>query len=347
MRPLFLRYPALQTVLPCAEIADLPTPVAALDADGLAWIKHDDLTHALYGGNKIRKLEFIIGEWRAKQVREVITFGATGTNAGLATALACHLEGIDCRVLLFDQPVSKTVRANLKAMQQLGVRLDYVGSLFSTALYYYLHPRRLLPRRYFLFAGCANPAATFAYVNAVFELQQQIEAGLLPEPAEIVVPVGSSSTLAGLTLGVQLAGLKTRVLGVRVAPSHLGPIPACTTATVAAQIQTAHAFLKKHLPNEISAPPPSPLLLDDYYGPGYGEATPGALAAIRMFAEQFDIPLEQTYTGKAAACFHDRLQAGPGPVLFWNTFNSRPMDGLPLAPTVHPLSPVLAKILAD
>lgn len=347
MRPLFRIHPALADVLPCAEFATLPTPVAPLDDSGRSWIKRDDLTHPLYGGNKIRKLEFIIGEWRRQGIREVITFGATGTNAGLATALACHLEGIRCRVLLFDQPVTATVKANLSAMHRLGAQLDYCGSLFRTALTYYLHPRRMLPGHYFLFAGCANPAATFAYVNAVFELQDQIRAGLLPEPAEIVVPVGSSSTLAGLTLGVRLAGLHTRVLGVRVAPSHLGPFAACTPGTVSAQIRTAHAFLRRHLPDLPAGSAPDPILLEEYYGPGYGEPTPEALAAIREFGDRHDIKLEQTYSGKAAACFLDRLNAADGPVLFWDTFNSRPTSALPEAAQPLPLSPVLARILSS
>lgn len=343
MRHLFREYSTLVGLLPCAEFATLPTPVGSLgDA---AWIKRDDLTHPLYGGNKIRKLEFIIGEWRARKIREVITFGAIGTNAGLATALACHQENIRCRVLLFDQPVSDTVQANLKAMQQLGAQLDYCGSLFNTVMRYYLHPRRLVPDRYFLFAGCANPAATFAYVNAAFELKAQITAGELPEPAEIVVPVGSSSTLAGLTLGCQLAGLHTRVIGVRVAPSHLGPFPACTTETVMAQIRTAHAFLRKNAGPAIPENPVPPTLRDDYYGPGYGEPTPEALQAIRLFGERHGIKLEQTYSAKAAACFVDRLKSATGPVLFWNTFNSRPMDSLPKAPATLPLSPPLARIL--
>lgn len=346
MRPLFEAYPTLGDALPCVELAELPTPVMPFGESGRGWIKRDDLTHPLYGGNKIRKLEFIVGEWRAKNVREVITFGAIGTNAGLATALAGHLEGINCRVLLFDQPVSATVRANLGAMRQLGARLDYCGSLFRTVLTYYLHPKRLLPGHYFLFAGCANPAATFAYINAAFELQEQIRQGQLPEPTEIIVPVGSSSTLAGLSLGVQLCGLKTRVIGVRVAPSHLGPFPAWTTGTVFTQIRAAHAFLKKHLPHMTFPEPGQPELRDDYYGPGYGEPTPEALAAIERFMASTGLALEQTYSGKAAACFLDRLEAASGPVLFWNTFNSRPMSGLPTAAATYPLSPVLAGILA-
>ena len=69
MHPLFQQYPSLQGVLPCAGFASLPTPVSTLDSHGQAWVKHDDLTHPVYGGNKIRKLEFIIGEWRQRQER--------------------------------------------------------------------------------------------------------------------------------------------------------------------------------------------------------------------------------------------------------------------------------------
>lgn len=328
MRALYERYPALLAVLPCVELAQLPTPVQSLQRSDRAWIKRDDLTHPVYGGNKIRKLEFVLGDIRKRRSRRVICFGAVGTNAGVATALVCRDHGLQCELLLFDQPPSTTVRDNLCAMQALGAKLTYCGSLGQTLLRFYLHPRRLDPRSYFLFAGCSNPVATFAYVSAAFELKQQIMSGACPEPEQIVVAVGSSATLAGLTLGCALAGLRTQVIGVRVAPRKVGPFDACTQATVQAQMRWAMRWLRQHLPNEPLAECPEPELREDYYGAGYGVATPAALAAMRHFTEQEDITLEQTYSGKAAAAFLDRLQRGTGPVLFWNTYNSRPMTGL-------------------
>lgn len=328
MRALYERYPALLAVLPCVELAQLPTPVQPLQRSPRAWIKRDDLTHPVYGGNKVRKLEFVLGEIQRRRSRRVICFGAVGTNAGVATALVCRDHRLDCELLLFDQPPSATVRDNLSAMQSLGAKLVYCGSLAKTLLRFYLHFRRLDPRSYFLFAGCSNPVATFAYVSAAFELKQQIRSGDCPEPAQIVVAVGSSATLAGLTLGCKLAGLKSQVIGVRVAPRKVGPFDACTPATVQSQMRWALRFLRRHLPGEALPELPEFELREDYYGAGYGVATPAALAAMQHFAEVENITLEQTYSGKAAAAFLDRLRSATGPVLFWNTYNSRPMAQL-------------------
>lgn len=317
---LFDAFPALSPYLPQVSLAMLPTPVQALPDLPHAWIKRDDLTRSDYGGNKIRKLEFVLGEIRAKGARHVITFGATGTNAGVATALMCQRERLRCSILLFPQPDSPTVRKNYQRMQAAGAQLIQLPSLFNTALAFYLHPRRLDPHSYFLYAGCSNAAGIFSYISAAFELRAQIARGECPEPLAIVLPVGSGGTLSGLTLGCALAGLHSRVIGVRVAPSHVGPFDACTPKTLRQQMRHAASTLQKA---GITLPIlPEPVLLDDYYGPGYGSATPEALNAIRWLQQHSNIPLEQTYSGKAFACFLDKVQQQAGPVLFWNTYSS-------------------------
>lgn len=324
-RPFFDHYPALQPVLPYVPFADLPTPVEPLSGLHNAWIKRDDLTHAAYGGNKVRKLEFVLAEIRAQGARHIYTFGATGTNAGIATALMCRRENIGCTVFLFDQPESATVQRNYAAMQTLGARLIHCRSLARAVAAYYLHPARLRKDSYFLYAGCSNPVATFGYINAAFELAAQIRDGLLPLPAQIYVSVSSSSTLAGLTLGCRLAGLDSTVVGIRVAPSHLGPFAACTPKVVTRQMRAALARMARVIPELSSMNLPPVILRDDYYGSGYGAATPEALAAITTFGN-IGIPLEQTYSGKAAAAFLAALQQTERPLLFWNTYNSRALN---------------------
>lgn len=320
---MFAAYPALTGLVPATQLADLPTPVHALAGLDQGWIKRDDLTHHDYGGNKVRKLEFVLAEIRQGNKQHVVTFGATGSNAGVATALMCQREGLACTVLLFEQPDSATVRQNHALMQHLGARLVHCKSLFRTVLAYYLHPARWRADSYFLYAGCSNPVATFAYVNAALELRQQVDAGALPSPQQIYLPVSSSSTLAGLTLGCQLAGLPTQVIGIRVGPAKVGPFDACTAAVVQRQIAAALATLQLAEPSLAPLRPQPPILRDDYYGPGYGEPTPEALAAIGLFQERFGITLEQTYGGKAAAAFLDAHKLAKGPILFWNTYNSR------------------------
>jgi D-cysteine desulfhydrase len=321
-RPLFDWAPVLQKNIPWQPLADLPTPLERLAFADNAWIKRDDITHAEYGGNKIRKLEFIVADAQARGARKIVTFGATGTNHGVATAMMCQRSGLECEVLLFNQPDSPTVQLNQALMRHYGASLVYCGGLATTVMRYYLHPGRFARGHYFLFAGGSSVAGTLGFVNAAFELKQQILQGVMPMPSVIICPVGSSATLAGLTLGCQWADLPVRVIGVRVAPSHLGPFPACTTGSVSQLMQATRRFLMKAGTPALPLPQ-VPLLLNDYYGSGYGEKTAAGEAAKARFA-QHGVTLEQTYSAKAAACFMDFLGNTPGPVVFWQTFNSRP-----------------------
>jgi D-cysteine desulfhydrase len=324
--PLFEEFPALAEALAPVALATLPTPVAALPALGAqAWIKRDDLSHGTYGGNKVRKLEFVLAEMRRRRARAVYTLGATGTNAGIAASMVCAQEGLPCTIITFPQAESETVAKNRQWLQHFQARFEPQPTLWRAVLRYYLHPARLDPRNYFLFAGCSNPVSTFGYVNAIFELREQIRAGACPTPAEIIVPVSSASTLAGLTLGVALAGLRTQVTGIRVAAEKLGPFAACTAGVVEKLERQALGLMHAAGCAQQLRRAPAVTLLGEYFGTGYGEATPAAQQAIAHFAEKTGLVLEGTYSGKAAAAFLARLPQAAGPLLFWNTFNSRPL----------------------
>lgn len=325
--PLFRTYPSLATALQPVALTTTPTAVQALPAFGpQAWIKRDDLSHATYGGNKLRKLEFVLGEMRQKKVREVITLGATGTNAGIAASMISAQESLPCTIITFPQPDSPTVQANQRRMQHFGARFDHRASLWQAVLRYYLHPARLKAGSYFLFAGCSNPVSIFGYINAAFELREQIDAGLCPEPREIIVAVSSVSTLAGLALGTKLAGLRSIVTGIRVGPATLGPFDACTPAVAEKMENHALGLMRHHGLQGLPDKAVTVHMDDRYFGPGYGHSTPAAQAAIAAFAKA-GIPLEGTYSGKSAAAFLEKLDKAEGPVMFWNTFNSRPLPG--------------------
>ena len=319
IRPLFEAYPRLADALPWRQLADCPTPVDVLTPIGdNAWIKRDDISHTVYGGNKIRKLEFILAEVIQRGAEHVITFGATGTNHGVATAMLCQLR---CTVLLFDQPDSSTVCQNLERMKRFNAELVFCGSLTNTVLRFYGHPKRLSSNTYFLFAGGSNVAGTIGFINAAFELKQQIEQQQCPAPSKIFVPVGSSATLAGLSIGVKMAELDTEIVGIRVAPSHLGIIPTCTTNTVQKLMKQTCRTLNKY---GVTLPDiPRPTLIDSYYGAGYGHRSDEGDEATKAFAD-CGIALDQTYTAKAAAAFLDSVQHSLGETqMYWHTFNSR------------------------
>ena len=332
--PLFDVYPSLEGKVSYEPLATLPTPVESLEqlalGKGNAWIKRDDLTHHEYGGNKIRKLDFIIADAKQQGKKRIVIFGAIGTNHGVATAMMCQQQNLACTVYLFDQPISKTVQQNLQLMQHYGAELIYCGSLFATVLRYYLNRYRLDKENYFLFAGGSNIAGTLGFVNAALELKEQINRCEIPEPDVIICPVGSSATLAGLTIGCQLAGLNTTVKGIRVAPARLGPFPACTTGTVSTLMKQTQRYLES-VGVTARAKWKKPILISDYYGEGYGVATrPGELAQLTMLKQ--GIKVEQTYTAKAVAAFFDELETNTGDVLYWHTYNSQ--DMAPIVETV-------------
>lgn len=328
-RPLFEAYPRLKDHIPSMAIAKLPTPIEALSqlAPNL-WVKRDDKTNSLYGGNKIRKLEFILADVLRSEKKELVSFGAIGSNHGVATAIYCLQMDIPLRMILFKQPVTQHVQQNLKLMHRFNAQLNFQGSLLKAALKFYLSKWLKSRDRYYLFAGGSNVSGCIAFVNAAFELKQQIESGSTPEPDVIFCPVGSSATLAGLSLGCMLAGLKSRLIGIRVAPSHIGPIPACTPSTVRKLQKSCYEELCRYEPSMRNKPLPDIQMLDDYYGSGYGHSSDEGLWAQQMF-EQTQIELEPTYTAKtAAAALNFCANHSDQNVLYWHTFNSADMSGL-------------------
>lgn len=321
---LFNQFPSLREQLGYLPLTDLPTPVQPLPdiADHL-WVKRDDLTSQRYGGNKVRKLEWILADAQQRQADELVTFGATGTHHGLACAIHCHDIGMRCRLHLFPQPASDKVTENLALLKKHGATLVHHHSLFAAVLAWYLDPRRLRRRSYFLFAGGSSALGALAFVNAALEFAQQVHAGECPEPELIYCPVGSSGTAAGLTLGCAIAGLKTRVIGVRVAPANIGPFDACSTRTIAQLMDETLSLLNNHGAEIELTRTPKPELLEQYYGAGYGAEDDAGNAASVRFRAAAGIDLDQTYTSKTFAAVLDECRQQPDrQVLYWHTLNS-------------------------
>lgn len=324
MRELYRHWPRLADTLPCEALATLPTPVVALPRihRSRAWMKCDNLSHPVYGGNKLRKLEFIIPALKQKQIREVVTLGGTGTNSGVAVAMVCRDLGIRCRIYTFEQASSPAVEKNQRLLQTFGAEQVRVGTSVMAGLRYYLDWRRLDPSRYFLYAGCSNTASVFGFANALLELKQQVDDGVCPAPGHIVVATGSCSTLAGLLLGSALIDWPVRITGVRVAPDFVGPVPGCTPELVSAFMRKALALMAREYPELRALPLPTPVMTGAYYGAGYGLPTAASARALAFARDRAGITLETTYTAKAFAAFLDAVRKDREPVLFWNTHHS-------------------------
>jgi D-cysteine desulfhydrase len=308
----------------------LPSPVRELTCIGgkRLWVKNDGLYGTLYGGNKPRKLELVLPDVLAQGRRTLITFGALGTNHGLATSLYAREQGLRTVLLLVDQPVTEVVRRELCLLHASGAILRYVGNdndrmrreLRFCRWRYADWLRRKRP--YILPPGGSSVLGTLGFVNAGLELADQVADGELPEPSRVVVALGSMGTAAGLALGLRLGGVKSRVVAVQI--GRLGvPDPVAKLANDAAVLlEERGAEL-----GDVRIEPGDIDVITDCVGEGYGHPTAEGDRAIELLREKDGIELEPTYTAKAAATAL-RVAGSVPPdeaILYWHTFNALPL----------------------
>ncbi len=329
MIPLHKQYSRLAATLPHLPFGTFPTPVEPLA--GLCsrlnrsdlYIKRDDLSATPYGGNKIRKLEFLLADARKRGAVRIITSGAAGSNHALATAIYSRKYGFDCTLMLFAQPPGHGIGRQLLADFATGAELFHDDT-------YTAHCRNLLEvvaryskadgvPPYVIPAGGSSDIGVAGYVNAAFELAAQIRRGKLPEPAAIYITLGTMGTVAGLLLGLAAAGIRSTVAAVRVVPEAVAD-----HRKLLVLFEESNNLLH-------NADPSFPLirfqhtsleLKYDYLGEGYGITTPATDAAIVVFRESDHLTLDSVYTGKTAAAFLDDIitdRLRQKPVLFWNT----------------------------
>jgi len=341
--PLFELFPKLSERLPRVALGAFPTPVESLGAvsrelganEGDAWIKRDDISSPVYGGNKVRTLELLLGQALALGHTGVIATGAFGSNHALATALHAPSVGLKPSALLFPQPVSEAAFLNLRALANSGAELHALPhwSAFPFGLAW----TRLRRARasYVMVPGGATPLGALGYVSAGLELGRQVAAGEIPAPRRVIVAVGSTCTSAGLLVGLSLAArfrvgfepaTLPRVISVRVSP---WPVTS-RLRILGLAARTAH-FLRElagpEVPRFDSAALGARFEVDGrYLGPGYGEpSAPGRQA--EALWQRLGLPaLDGTYSAKAAARVLVGLRAREaGPVLFWSTKSSVPL----------------------
>lgn len=333
MIPLFKNYPGLKARLPHVPLGNFPTPVQKLErlgekiGAGQLYIKRDDLSGEIYGGNKVRKLEFLLGQAREKRAAEVLTFGFAGSNHALASAIYAKETGLRSISMLLPQPNAGYVRRNLLMGFQTGAELHYHRNYFAvirgTLLVLAKHRFRSGRFPMVIAPGGSSTRGIIGFVNAAFELREQVKAGQLPEPDRIYVALGTMGTAAGLILGLQVAGLKSRVIPVRVVDRKYAD-----AGNLARLLRRVNAFLSglDHSFPRVEYPETDAGIRHDYFGDDYALFTPAGMEAVALMEEREGIRLEGTYTGKALACLIEETGRNRGRdqvILFWNTYNSR------------------------
>ena len=298
---------------PRLSLAHLPTPLepmprlsAALGGPEI-WVKRDDCTGLSTGGNKTRKLEFLMADALEQGAQMVMTQGATQSNHARQTAAAAARLGLGCHILLEDRTGSKAHNYNNNG----NVLLDHLhgatsemrpaGGDMNAALEAAAEDRRASGTRvYAIPGGGSNPTGALGYVNAAFEtLAQANDAGIVFD--HFITATGSAGTQAGLVTGLKAmnAGLPLLGIGVRAPRDRQEDNVFALAAATAEKLGCGGIVGRADVVANC-----------DYVGDGYGIPTPGCLEAISLFAECEGLLLDPVYSAKAAAGMIDMIRGG-------------------------------------
>ena len=314
--PLIERFPSLDEI-PRIQLGRYPTPVVSprgLPPD--LWIKRDDLSADPMGGNKIRALEFLLGD----VVRDdhLVTVGSAGSTHALAVATYGQRLGARVAVGRWKQEMNA---AAVRVAERLARDADAAPLFDSPAVAYAWAWRERLQGARWIAAGGSSPIGVLGHINAGLELVAQIDAGLLPRPKRVVVPLGTGGTAAGLAAAFAIAQREIIVVGARVVPwivARHGSVMRLARRTMKI-IERAEG---------ISLPRPRASafeVVDKTFGGAYGRETEEARAAAQRLATVSSVELDGTYSAKAFALALEL--AGSDPTLFWLTFDSRILGG--------------------
>lgn len=294
-------------------LAHLPTPLERLDRLSAElggpeiWIKRDDCTGLSTGGNKTRKLEFLMAEAELQGADMVMTQGATQSNHARQTAAFAAKMGMACHILLEDRTRSNNANYNNNGnvlldhlhgatTEKRPGGLDMNAEMEKVADQFRAEGKKV----YTIPGGGSNTTGALGYVNCAFEMLGQFnDRGLKVD--HIVHATGSAGTQAGLITGLKATNAQIPLLGIGVrAPKAKQEENVYNLACATAE--------KLGCPGVVARE--DVIANTDYVGEGYGIPTEGGLEAIRMFAELEAILLDPVYSAKGAAGFIDLIRKG-------------------------------------
>lgn len=300
--------------VPRVNLAFLPTPLSplnnltkALGSPVNLWIKRDDLTGLALGGNKARKLEYILGDAVAKGADAVVTSAASHSNMLRMTSAAARQLGMEIYLVMRGKG-NEPVQGNLLLDYVFGANITYIDTLDPYSQFSVDVMNKITND---LIAKGKKPytidmrynsggLATIGYVNAATELVEQIDQQKIEDPM-IICATGSGTTQAGLQLGFHLMGRNYKVQGISAQQSADKMKP-----RIIAKIKEAADIL-----GEQSSVPESEIFVDDrWIGPSYGVSTSEGMEAIRMMGRYEGILLDPCYSGKSFSGLLGELKEG-------------------------------------
>lgn len=297
---------------PRHHLAHLPTPLEPMErltrelGGPRLFIKRDDCTGMSSGGNKTRKLEFLMGEATHQGADVVITQGATQSNHVRQTAAFAARLGLACHAILEDRTGSADPdynengnvlldRLHAATLEHVPGGSDMVAACEAAAERFRAEGRR----PYIIPGGGSNPIGALGYVNCALELVHQANERSLAI-SRILHATGSAGTQAGLVTGLHAINAQIPLLGIGVR----APRPKQEENVFALATRTAETIGAPPVPREMV------VANTDYVGEGYGIPNEGTIEAIEMFAQLEGILLDPVYSGKGAAGLIDLVRRG-------------------------------------
>lgn len=318
------RFPAVD--LPCIDLGSWPTPIRPLpgfDAGaGALWWK-DEGPSGSYGGNKVRKLEWILGAARAAHATDLLTTGATGSHHVIAVSHYARPLGMRTHAVVIPQPDTEHARVNEAAAAREGASLRKVGApwLVPTAMLWDWARLSRTGTPYFIGPGGSDALGTIGWVGGGLEIAEQI-AGTGVD--RVVVACGSSGTAAGILLGLRIAGSPAEVVAVRVVDR---------IATSTSRIRRLARAAERRLNAAGARLAPVSLdglrLVHDWYD-GYGVEN-ARTRDVTAEAHAHGLFVECTYTARSLGCALAEARAG-GRVLWVDTVHPGDPE-IPCAPS--------------
>jgi D-cysteine desulfhydrase family pyridoxal phosphate-dependent enzyme len=305
-------------MFPREEFAHLPTRIEALPrltkllGGPEILIKRDDQTGLAFGGNKTRKLEYLLADALTQGAKMVLTTGAAQSNHCRQTAAGATRCGLDCTLVLVGPQPDRT-SSNLFLDHLLGARIIWTEKDFRDIALQkaFQQAQEEGKKPYLIPYGGSNAIGAYAYLKAFEETAEQLENEM---PVWIVFASSSGGTQAGLWIGSLLAGLSTKILGISVDESEI---------QLKENVHRIAAELNEYQSLALELEADQILVNDSYIGEGYGIMSDQDRQAIQLFARHEGILLDPVYTGRAGAGLIDLIRKGfinkDQRVLFWHT----------------------------
>lgn len=302
--------------IPKTKLAHLPTPIEELKrlsnklGGPRIFVKRDDQTGVAFGGNKVRKLEYLVADAIKNGCKTLITAGAIQSNHCRQTAAVARMVGMDCILILGgDEPVSPEANTYLDVL--LGAEIHWTSRDQIKSKLKNIYQKAVDEKRqpYMVPYGGSSPLGAVSYAFALEELLKQ-----KTDLDWIVFATSSGGTHAGLHAGKILLGSDVKILGISIDESSEDVKN--VVSKLAEDVCTILGEKRVVLPEEI-------LVNDDYLGAGYAVIGENEIEAIKLFAREEALLLDPVYTGRAAAGMIDLIRKrffnDDDNILFWHT----------------------------